>query len=90
MNIPVALLAKLKAMKKANLAAYEKSLSYEEIIEGLMNAGFTGWMSASELRDGALKVIPDVSVEELEANWIDGTPVVYIGKATCLMSSYER
>ena len=44
----------------------------------------------SELRDGALKAIPDVSVEELEANWIDGTPVVYIGKATCLMSSYGR
>lgn len=37
MNIPVALLAKLKALKKANLAAYEKSLSYEEIIEGLID-----------------------------------------------------
>lgn len=37
MNIPVALLEKLKALKKANLTAYEKSLSYEEIIEGLID-----------------------------------------------------
>lgn len=36
MNIPVTLLEKLKAFKKANLALYEKSLSYEEIIEGLI------------------------------------------------------
>ena len=36
MNVPVELLQKLKALKKANLAAYEKSMSYEEIIEILI------------------------------------------------------
>ena len=36
MNVPVELLSKLKALKKANLAAYEKSMSYEEIIEILI------------------------------------------------------
>lgn len=36
---------------------------------------------------------PNVAVEELAANWVDGTPVVYIGKATSLrkrISQYIR
>ena len=36
---------------------------------------------------------PNVAVAELAANWVDGTPVVYIGKATSLrkrISQYVR
>lgn len=37
--------------------------------------------------------VPNVAVAELAANWVDGTPVVYIGKATSLrkrISQYVR
>lgn len=33
---------------------------------------------------------PNVSIEELQANWVDGTPVVYIGKATSLKSRLSQ
>lgn len=33
---------------------------------------------------------PNVSIEELQANWVDGTPVIYIGKATSLKSRLSQ
>ena len=36
---------------------------------------------------------PNVSLQELSANWVDGTSIVYIGKATSLktrLSAYLR
>ena len=94
-------------------------------INNLKDAGFTGFIPVSELREGGLKMTPDVPgvyvvlrvserapefletgsgghfkgknpnvpVAELAANWVDGTPVVYIGKATSLrkrISQYLR
>lgn len=82
----------------------------------LKDAGFKGFIPVSQLRDGVLNMIPDVSgvymvlrvsdeapvflekgsggyfkgkepnvsVAELEANYVDGASVVYIGKATSL------
>lgn len=96
-----------------------------EFDESLKNIGFSGFIPVSQLRDGALNMIPDVPgvymvlrvsegapefletgsgghfkgknpnvpVAELAANWVDGTPVVYIGKATSLrkrISQYLR
>lgn len=97
----------------------------KNVIEELNDAGFTGFISVSELREGGLKMIPDFSgvymvlrvsdvapkflatgsggrfkgkdpnvpVEELKANWVEETPVLYIGKATSLrkrISQYLR
>jgi len=94
-------------------------------INNLKDAGFKGFIPVSELREGGLKMIPDVPgvymvlrlsegtpefletgsgghfkgknpnvpVVELAANWVDGTPVIYIGKATSLrkrISQYLR
>lgn len=36
---------------------------------------------------------PNVSISELQNNWVEGTPVVYIGKSTCLkdrLSDYMK
>lgn len=33
---------------------------------------------------------PNVSIEDLQDNWVDGTPVVYIGKATSLRSRLSQ
>lgn len=88
----------------------------KNVVDELKDAGFKGFIPVSELRDGALNMIPDVSgvymvlrvsdeapvflekgsggyfkgkepnvsVAELEANYVDGASVVYIGKATSL------
>lgn len=88
----------------------------KNVIGELKDSGFTGFIPVSELREGGLKMIPDVSgvymvlrisdvhpeflvigsggrfkgrdpnvpVEVLKANWVEGTPVLYIGKATSL------
>ena len=61
--------------------------------EELKAAGFKGFIPVSELREGGSKMIPNVPVAELVANWVDGTLVVYIGKATSLrkrISQYIR
>lgn len=97
----------------------------KNVIKELNDAGFTGFIPVSELREGGLKMIPDFSgvymvlrvsdvapkflatgsggrfkgkdpnvpVEELKANWVEETPVLYIGKATSLrkrISQYLR
>ena len=109
---------------KSDLSSKENRMGFRDVND-LKVAGFTGFVPVAELRDGALKMIPDTSgiyavlrvsegvpvfletgsgghfkgndpnvpVEELVANWVDGTPVVYIGKATSLrkrISQYVR
>ena len=66
-------------------------------IDDLKKAGFEGFCSVEKLREGLSGILlevgtgglfkgknPNVAVSELKSNWVDGTCVVYIGKATTL------
>lgn len=46
-----------------------------------LNIGTGGYFKAKN---------PNISIDELNANWVDGTKVVYIGKATSLQSRLRQ